>query len=129
MIRTVIKILKKHLGDAYNEEEALNYNNQWEGVIRSPYDVLADSPDTAEIRRLACELIGVIKGTDFAKLIHIPTQAEAEAWVKANMFDDDENDDEFISQTARQMRLWLYGFRTQIIGDGDHMGRRIVPRT
>jgi len=127
MIRTVIKILKKHLGDAYNEEEALNYNNQWEGVIRSPYDVLADSPDTAEIRRLAYELIGVIKGTDFAKLIHIPTQAEAESWIKANMFDN--NDDEFISQTARQMRLWLYGFRIQIFDAGDHMGKRIVPRT
>lgn len=99
MIRTVIAVLKKHLGEAYESLE------QWEATETSPWDVLQEYPDYHQLRRLAHELIGVIKGTDVAKLIKIPNYRDTFEFLRG--ISPIELDDEFIAHQTRRLRSWL----------------------
>ena len=105
MIMTVIAILKKHLDDAYEELD------QWEGIEKSPYNVLQDYPNYHQLRRLAWELIGVIRGIDVSKLVQIPNQKETIVFLKSIMPTELITNDEFLAQDARELRIWLCGFR------------------
>ena len=101
---TVVRILKKHLDEAYDD-----FANMWEGLEISPYTILQERPDQYQLRRLAHELIGVIKGTDVSKLVSIPSQAETIEFLRRNI--PAEVDDESLAYMAREMRIWLCGFR------------------
>lgn len=103
MIMTVVRILKKHLDEAYDD-----FANMWEGLEITPYNILQERPNQYQLRRLAYELIGVIKGADISKLISVPSQAETMAFLRKNM--PVEVDEQFLAQTAREMRIWLCGF-------------------
>lgn len=107
MIRQVIAILKKHLDEAYEDLD------QWEALEWSPFDVLQSYPDFHQLRRLAHELIGTILGTDVSKLIAVPKQKEAFDFLKTIYPSGDgwEPDDEFIAYHARELRIWLAGYR------------------
>lgn len=111
MIMSVVKVLKKHLDEAYED-----FANMWEGLEISPYNVLQEHPNLYQLRRLAYELIGVIKGTDVSKLVSIPSQAEAVDFLRRNI--PAEVDEEFLAHTARDMRIWLCGFKRIYLGGG-----------
>lgn len=104
MIMAVVKVLKKHLDEAYD-----NFASMWEGLEISPYNILQENPDQYQLRRLAHELIGVIRGTDVSKLVSIPTQAETMGFLKSNV--PMELDDESLAYMARELRVWLCGFK------------------
>lgn len=99
MIRTVIAILRKHLDEAYESLE------QWEATETSPWAVLQEYPDYHQLRRLTHELIGVIKGTDAAKLIKIPNYQDTFEFLKG--ISPDRTDDEFTAYQTRRLRSWL----------------------
>jgi len=105
MIRKVIAILKKHLDEAYEDSD------QWEALEYSPFDVLQGHPDFHQLRRLAHELIGVILGTDVSKLVAVPKQKEAFDFVKSIYPVGWEVDDEYIAYCAKELRIWLAGYR------------------
>lgn len=111
MIMSVVKVLKKHLDEAYDD-----FANMWEGLEISPYNVLQENPTHYQLRRLAHELIGVIKGTDVSKLVSVPSQAEAMDFLRKNI--PAEVDEEFLARTARDMRIWLCGFKRVYLGRG-----------
>lgn len=50
---TVVKVLKKHLDEAYD-----NFANMWEGFEITPYNILLDQPDQYQLRRLAYYVVG-----------------------------------------------------------------------
>lgn len=104
MIRQVIAVLKKHLDEAYRDEL-----DQWEALETTPYDVLMEHPSQHELRYLAYELIGVIKGTDVSRLIQLPKHAELFDFIKKNS--PDGTDEEFLHYQTRELRVWLAGFR------------------
>lgn len=111
MIMSVVKVLRKHLDEAYDD-----FANMWEGLEISPYNVLQEHPNLYQLRRLAYELIGVIKGTDVSKLISVPSQAETVDFLRRNI--PAEVDEEFLARTARDMRIWLCGFKRVYLGRG-----------
>ena len=104
MIRTVVNILKKHLAIGYS-----SYEEMWEALELSSYDVLLEQPDHHQLKRLARELISVIGDIDTAKLVKIPSQQEAKDFLKSCMLTD--VDEEFLDYHARYMRLWLAGLK------------------
>lgn len=111
MVMTVVRILKKHLDEAYDD-----FANMWEGLEISPFNILQEHPDVYQLRRLAYELIGVIRGTDVNKLISIPSQDEAMTFLRSNL--PMEIEEELLASLAREMRLWLCGFRRAYLEGG-----------
>lgn len=107
MIKQVVAVLKKHLDEAYEELE------QWEAIEISPFDVLQEHPDQYQLRRLAYELIGVIKGTDVAKLIQLPKYRETFDFLKTIYPTSglESIDEELVAHQTRSLRIWLAGFR------------------
>ena len=103
MIRKVIAVLKKHLDEAYEDLD------QWEALEYSPFNVIAGCPDFHQLRRLAHELIGVILGTDVSKLIAVPKQEAACDFLRS-VYPGDVSD-EFVAWHARELRIWLAGYR------------------
>ena len=77
MLRLVEGILKRHLDDAVRE-----YEKTVEMSIYSPWDILWNMPSFEERRALARELITAIRGIDLSTLRRIPTQEEAEKFLK-----------------------------------------------
>lgn len=111
MIRTVIKILKKHLDYA-----EVSYDEMWEALELTPFDVLREFPDYHGLRRLARELIVTIKGEDTSKLVKVPSQAAAKKFLKSISTDrerENKNYDWLLSYNARSLRIWLAGYRQQ----------------
>ena len=103
MVRVVIGIIKKHL------DISLEARNQMDAMLTDipNYDVLAEYPDFYQLRRLAVELVKIIKKTDISKLVKIPGQVETKEFLKSCMPID--VDEQFLDWHARQMRLWMSG--------------------
>jgi len=99
MIRTVIKVLKKHLDEAYEER------NQWEAIEVSPWDVLQEYPDYHQLRRLAHELVGTIRGVDVAKLIKIRSYQDTLEFLQ--YISPMGTNSELIADQTRRLRSWL----------------------
>jgi len=102
MLRTIEHILRKHLDEAAEE-----YERTVEMTVTSPFEVLWLWPNYHERRVLAKELVEVIKGTDVSKLIHIPSQAEAEEFVRS-IYPGRLPDWYDVPFHARTLRRWLH---------------------
>lgn len=102
MIRTVVKILKKHLDKGRAE---WNEINDMLSLVTN-YDVLEDYPKDNELRLLARELIEATKGIEWVDLITIPSVEELKTaispFLKYPM-----TDDELIDFMAEGLHGWL----------------------
>lgn len=105
MIRTVIKILKKHLDEGREEFNQINDMLS----LTSNYDVLDFYPGYNELRLLARELITTIKGIDSSDLITVPSIEEMTICVKCNICanPNDPYFEETVSLLAEGIIKWL----------------------
>lgn len=110
MIRTIIGILKKHLQEAYEEQE------QWEAIIHDPFDIMAMFPSYDMLRRLAHDMVKTLKAERCEKHITIPDQKATVKFLKSiypiGPGLDDYMTEEFLSYHARYLRRWLLNWNT-----------------
>jgi len=107
MIRAIVNVLRKHLQEAYEGEE------QWEAIIHDPFDIMAMFPDYDMLRRLAHDLVKVMKMEKCEKHIRIPDQ-KATIKMLREIYPGDPNDrdEEFWDGHARYLRRWLLNWNT-----------------
>ncbi len=107
MIRAIIGILKKHLKEAYEEGE------MWEAIIHDPYDIMAIFPSYDMLRRLAHDLINIMKMERCEKHIRIPDQKATIKMLREIYPGDPDNlDKDFWDYHARYLRRWLLNWNT-----------------
>ncbi len=110
MIRAIISVLRKHLHEAYEEEE------QWEAIIHSPFDTFAMFPDYDMLRRLAHDLVKATKTEKCEKHIRIPDQKAAIEMLKSIYpGNSDSLSEEFWDEQARHLRRWLLNWNTTMV--------------
>jgi len=103
VLKVVEGILKKHLDDAVKE-----YEREVEMTVVSPFEILWQQPSFEERRALARELITTIRGVDLSTLRIIPTQEEAEKFVKSIMpYESYSKDEEYVRYHAQALIGWL----------------------
>ncbi len=113
MIRAIIKVLRKHLGTAYEQEE------QWEAIIHNPWEIIARFPDYDMLRVLSHDLIKVMQMEKCEKHIRIPDQQATMKFIKSIMptgagIDYDYLNEEFLADEARHLRRWLLNWNTTV---------------
>ena len=113
MIRDIIGILKKHLKEAYEQEE------QWEAIIHDPFDIMARFPTYDMLRRLAHDLVKTLKTERCEKHITIPDQKATVKFLKSIMPTggpalDAYMTEEFLDSHARYLRRWLLNWNTTV---------------
>jgi len=112
MIRAIISVLKKHL-DLSREER----NNMDAMLTDIPnYEVLVHYPSYDMLRRLAHDLIKVMKMEKCEKHIRIPDQKATVELIKSIMPVGGRLDscisEEFLDYHARYLRRWLLNWNT-----------------
>ena len=116
MIRTVVNIIKKHLDIGYS-----SYEEMWEAIELSPYNILLAYPDYQQLKRLARELISTIKDTNIVRLVKVPSQKETRDFLRSCMPTGRNGtipmSEESLDWHARRMRLWLAGLEYVITED------------
>ena len=112
MIRTIERILKKHLEDG----EANRLNCEVEDVMTaiSPYEYIWPNKTYSERLALARELTVAITGTNMTKLIKIPCRKEAEEFIKTIVPSELIGDTEYIWYHARVLRQWLAKYKKEL---------------
>ncbi len=109
MIKAIMTILKNHLGEAYDEGE------QWEAIIRSPWDIMARFPSYDMFRRLSHDLIKAMKMEKCKKHIRIPDQKAAIEFIRSIIPTGGSMpvmDEDFLDYHARYLRRWLLDWNT-----------------
>jgi len=101
MIRKVIQILKKHLDDAYREQEEMD-----EILVHDPFDILARYPPHDELRLCAREIVEEIRGIGSRKLLLSPKYKETYKFVQDSMLPHDA-DPLFVKDATIQLLRWL----------------------
>ena len=109
MIRQIIAIVKKHLDEAYDD-----YEDEIEATRLTPFVIMEQYPDRHQLRRLASELIGVIRGVDCAKLVTVPKHTELFDYLKRISFDG--VDEEHLHYQTRELRRFIAGIRKHQAG-------------
>ena len=104
MVKEVIAIIKKHL-----DRGRSSYEDMWEALETTPYEVLTEFPDYHALRHLARELIIEIRGVDVSKLVNVPNQEETKDFLRRNL--PHPPDEDFLDMHARDLRTWLAGYR------------------
>ncbi len=102
MIRTVVKILRKHLDQGVDE---FNQENDMLSLVTN-YNVLAQAPDYKELRLLARELISSIGDVKTADLITVPSEEELRS-VLHDVLPHDAYLDDIAEYAAKKMHEWL----------------------
>ncbi len=107
MIRAIIEILRKHLKEAYKEEE------QWEAIIRDPFDIMTAFPNYDMLRILAHDLVKVMKMEKCERHIRIPDQKATVKFIES-MMPVSNVSEEFLNYSARHFRRWLLNWNTTV---------------
>ena len=114
MIRTIEKILRKHLDDDNGQGADDDMMTRL-----TPYEYIWPRRTYGERLALAREIVTAMTGRNLAKLVKVPSKPEAEKFVRSIMPVPErlldgkwqQIDNEFIQYHARALRQWLANYR------------------